>query len=196
MRYILFIFLFSFSGTPTMQMLTCLILSWKFLKLCFCCSLTQSCPTLRAPMDCSMLDLPVPHHLLEFAQVHVHCIRMPSNPPSHPLSLNCTHFNSFILYAVLISLFPWFCLPHYLCVQLHHLHFFITVVFLSLYFIFPSLRCYLSISLGFFSGFSLILSFYTYIFTSHFVQLCLCEIRWNIYLSKSWSDALVWNIPV
>ena len=25
-------------------------------------------------MDCSVLGLPVPHHLLKFAQVHVHCI--------------------------------------------------------------------------------------------------------------------------
>jgi len=42
------------------------------------------------PMDCSMPGLPVPHHLLEFAQVHIHCISdiiqtahplMPSSPP-------------------------------------------------------------------------------------------------------------------
>ena len=26
------------------------------------------------PMDCSLLGLSVPHHLLKFAQVHVHCI--------------------------------------------------------------------------------------------------------------------------
>ena len=26
------------------------------------------------PMDCSTAGLPVPHHLPEFAQVHVHCI--------------------------------------------------------------------------------------------------------------------------
>ena len=31
-------------------------------------------------MDCSTLGLPVPHHLLEFAQVHVHCI---SDASSH-----------------------------------------------------------------------------------------------------------------
>ena len=29
--------------------------------------------------------LPVPHHLLEFAQVHVHCIR-DAVQPSHPLT--------------------------------------------------------------------------------------------------------------
>ena len=48
-------------------------------------SVTQSCPTLYNPMDCSMPGLPVPQHLPEFAQVHVHCI---SNAiqPSHPLT--------------------------------------------------------------------------------------------------------------
>ena len=37
-------------------------------------------------MDCSMPGLPVPHHLLEFAQVHVHCIGDPIQP-FHPLML-------------------------------------------------------------------------------------------------------------
>ena len=32
------------------------------------------CPTLCDPMGCSTSVLPVPHHLPEFAQVHVHCI--------------------------------------------------------------------------------------------------------------------------
>ena len=31
------------------------------------------------PMDYSMPDIPVPHHLPEFAQVHNHCIRIPSS---------------------------------------------------------------------------------------------------------------------
>ena len=53
---------------------------------CCCCSVAQSCPTLRDSMDCSMPGLPVPHHLLEFAQVHVHCIGDPIQP-SHPLML-------------------------------------------------------------------------------------------------------------
>ena len=34
----------------------------------------ESCLTLCEPMDCNTPGLPVPHHLLEFAQVHVHCI--------------------------------------------------------------------------------------------------------------------------
>ena len=41
---------------------------------CCCCSVTQLCPTLCDPMDCSTPVLPVPHHLLEFAQVHVYFI--------------------------------------------------------------------------------------------------------------------------
>ena len=53
---------------------------------CCCCSVAQSCPTLCDSMDCSMPGLPVPHHLLEFAQVHVHCIGDPIQP-SHPLML-------------------------------------------------------------------------------------------------------------
>ena len=37
-----------------------------------CCSVTQPCPTLCYPMNCSTLGLPVTHHLLKFAQVQVH----------------------------------------------------------------------------------------------------------------------------
>ena len=36
------------------------------------CLLTQSCPTLCDPMDCSTPGFPVLHHLLELAQTHVH----------------------------------------------------------------------------------------------------------------------------
>ena len=50
-----------------------------------CCYLvTKSCPTLCDPMDCSTPGLPVPHHLLKFAQVHVHCMS-DTIQPSHPL---------------------------------------------------------------------------------------------------------------
>ena len=37
------------------------------------------------PRDCSTPDLSVPHHLLKFAQVHVHCIG-DILQPSHPLT--------------------------------------------------------------------------------------------------------------
>ena len=41
-----------------------------------CCyfSVTQAYPTLYDPMDCSTPGLPVPYHIPEFAQVHVHCV--------------------------------------------------------------------------------------------------------------------------
>ena len=35
-------------------------------------SVTQSCPTLCDPMDCSMQGFPVHHHFPGFAQTHVH----------------------------------------------------------------------------------------------------------------------------
>ena len=35
-------------------------------------SVTQLCPTLCDPMDCSTPGLPVQHQLLEFTQTHVH----------------------------------------------------------------------------------------------------------------------------
>ena len=35
-------------------------------------SVTQLCPTLGDPMDCSMPGLPVHHQLPEFTQTHVH----------------------------------------------------------------------------------------------------------------------------
>ena len=48
-------------------------------------SVTQSCPTLCNPMDCSTPGLPVHHQLLEFAQTHVHPVS-DAIQPSHPLS--------------------------------------------------------------------------------------------------------------
>ena len=49
-----------------------------------CCSVAKSCLTLCDPMDCSTPSFPVPHHVLEFAQIHVHCIS-DAIQPSHPL---------------------------------------------------------------------------------------------------------------
>ena len=42
------------------------------LLFCCCCSVTQSCPTLCDLVNCSTPGIPVLHHLLEFAQTHVH----------------------------------------------------------------------------------------------------------------------------
>ena len=63
-----------------------------------CCSLvqfssvTQSCPTLCDPMDCSMPSLPVHHQLPEFTQTHVHWVD-DAIQPSHPLSSPSPTFN-------------------------------------------------------------------------------------------------------
>ena len=48
-------------------------------------SVTQSCPTLFDPMNCSTPGLPVHHQLLEFTQTHVHGVGN-AIQPSHPLS--------------------------------------------------------------------------------------------------------------
>ena len=48
-------------------------------------SVTQSCPTLFDPMDCSRPGLPVHHQLPELTQIHVHWVS-DAIQPSHPLS--------------------------------------------------------------------------------------------------------------
>ena len=48
-------------------------------------SVAQSCVTLCNPIDCNTPDFPVLHHLLEFAQTHVHWVGS-AIQPSHPLS--------------------------------------------------------------------------------------------------------------
>ena len=49
------------------------------------CSVAKLCLTLCNPMDCSMPGFPVPHHLPEFAQVHVLWVG-DAIQPFHPLS--------------------------------------------------------------------------------------------------------------
>ena len=52
-----------------------------------CCSVTQQCPILCDPMDCSTPVFPVLHHLPKFAQTHVHWVGdaiQPSHPPLSP----------------------------------------------------------------------------------------------------------------
>ena len=53
-----------------------------------CCLVTQWCPTLCNPMDCSTPAFPVLHHLLELAQTHVHRVS-DAIQPSHPLLPPC-----------------------------------------------------------------------------------------------------------
>ena len=48
-------------------------------------SISQSCPTLCDPMNCSTPGLPVHHQLPEFTQTHIHRVT-DAIQPSHPLS--------------------------------------------------------------------------------------------------------------
>ena len=41
-------------------------------SFCYCCSVAKLCPTPCNSMDCSTSGFPVLHHLMEFAQTHVH----------------------------------------------------------------------------------------------------------------------------
>ena len=52
------------------------------------CSVTQSCPTLFAPMDCGTPGSPVLHCLLELAQTHVHRVSdaIQTSHPAIPFS--------------------------------------------------------------------------------------------------------------
>ena len=56
-------------------------------------SVTPSCPTFYDSMDCSMPDLPVHRHLLELAQIHVHCIGDAIQPSPPLLSPSLPAFN-------------------------------------------------------------------------------------------------------
>ena len=67
-----------------------------------CCSVTQLCPTLREPMDCSTPGFPVLHYLPELAQTHVlwldDAIQLshPLPPPSPAFNLS-QHQWSFLM---------------------------------------------------------------------------------------------------
>ena len=60
------------------------IVFWKAYSGCFS-SVTQSCRTLQAPMDCSTPGFPVHHQHPELAQIYAHQIS-DAIQPSHPLS--------------------------------------------------------------------------------------------------------------
>ena len=55
-------------------------------------SVTQSCPTLCDPMDCSMPGLPVHHQCPELTQTHARQVG-DAIQPSHPLSSSSPAFN-------------------------------------------------------------------------------------------------------
>ena len=56
-------------------------------------SVSQSCPTLCNPMDCSTPGLPVHHQLLELVQTHVHWVGDAIQPPHTLLSPSSPTFN-------------------------------------------------------------------------------------------------------
>ena len=69
---------------------------------------TQSSPTLRKPLDCSMPGFPIYHQLLEIAQIHVHWVSDTIQPP-HPLSPLSRAFNlsSIRVFSKLVLLIRW-----------------------------------------------------------------------------------------
>ena len=69
----------SISQAKILRQVTCTVHSVQF------SSVTQSCPTLCDPMDCSTPGLPVRHQLPEFTQTRVHGVS-DAIQPSHPLS--------------------------------------------------------------------------------------------------------------
>ena len=74
-------------------------------------SVSQSCPTLCDPMDCSTPGFPVPHQLSEISQTHVHLVGdaiQSSHPllsPS-PLAFNLSRFRVFSNESVLCIRWP------------------------------------------------------------------------------------------
>ena len=69
--------------------------SSRFYHLISCCSVTQPCLTVCDPMACSMSGFPDIHHLLKFAQTHIHwvseaiqpsCPLLSPSPPAFSLS--------------------------------------------------------------------------------------------------------------
>ena len=58
-----------------------------------CCSGSKSCPNLHGPPYFSIPDFPVPHHLVEFARVHVHWKIGDAFQPSPPLSPSSSAFS-------------------------------------------------------------------------------------------------------
>ena len=79
-------------------------------------SITQSCPTLGNPMDCSMPGFPVHHQFLELAVTHVHQVG-DAIQPSHPLySPSPPGFNL----AQHQGLFKWVSSSHQVELQLQH----------------------------------------------------------------------------
>ena len=83
--------------------------SQKKLTVCCCCLVAKLCPTLLDTMDCSTPGFPVPHHLLQFAQVHVHSISdaVRPSPPLLPPSLPAFNLSQHQGLFQLVSSLHW-----------------------------------------------------------------------------------------
>ena len=66
------------------------------IKIC-CCSVTQSCPTLWHPMECSTPGFPVLHHLPQLATTHVHWV-------SHAIQASCPLWHLLLLPSIFPSI--------------------------------------------------------------------------------------------
>ena len=64
-------------------------------------SVTQSCPTLCDPLDCSSPGLPVHHQLLEFTQTHVHRVMT-----CHPMWCHPIISSSIVPFSSCLQSFP------------------------------------------------------------------------------------------
>ena len=71
-------------------------------------SVTELCPTLCDPMDCSMPGFPVHHQLLELVPTHVYRVS-DAIQPSHPLSSLSPHTFNFTQHQ---GLFKWVSSSH------------------------------------------------------------------------------------
>ena len=73
-------------------------------------SVTQSCPSLCDPVDCSTPVFPVHHQLPELTQTHVHLVS-DAIQPSHPLSSSsppaCTGCGGLVNKSCLTLVTPW-----------------------------------------------------------------------------------------
>ena len=83
----------------------CRSVLWSKIQFPCCCSVVHLCPTLCDPMDCRTPGLPVPRHLLEFAQVDVTCTGdaiQPSHPlmPSSPSALDLSQHQGLFQWVV------------------------------------------------------------------------------------------------
>ena len=92
------VFTWLVSNSPTLIQLfsTLMRIVGMYSVLC-CCSVAKLCLTLCDSMEWNMPGSPVPHHLLEFVQVHVHCIGDAIQPycplsPSFPSAFNLSQY--------------------------------------------------------------------------------------------------------